>query len=130
MLKNPRHRSEPAGQPVTFPTLDPSVVLHSFQPLMTGVAEFNGKAYAGWMEMNRQWTTFLSGRLHEDVALVHHLAQCRNPQDVLGVYTEFFQKAFADYQSEFSEITRLGQETFAQGTSTAQKAISTPTRDV
>ena len=74
---------------------------------MTGVAEFNDKAYAGWMEINRQWATFLRGRFQEQLALVHHLAQCRNPQDILGVYTEFFQKAFADYQNEFAEITRL-----------------------
>jgi hypothetical protein len=129
MLKNPKHRYGPAEQPVTFPTLDPSVALHGFQPLMTGVAEFNGKAYAGWVEINRQWTTFLSGRFQEDVALVHRLAQCRNPQDIFGVYTEFFQKAFADYQSEFAEITRLRQETFAPKASTTQKAISTATRD-
>ena len=109
MLKNPRHGTGPAEQPgVTFPTLDPSVGMHTFQPLMTGVAEFNGKAYVAWMELNRQWTEFLSGRFQEDVALVHHLAQCRNSQDILGVYTEFSQEAFADYQNEFAEIMCLG----------------------
>jgi hypothetical protein len=96
---------------------------------MTGVAEFNGKAYAGWIQISRQRTTFLSGRLQEDVALVHHLAQCRSPQDILGVYFEVFQKAFADYQFEFAEITRLGQETFAPRASITQKTIGTAIRD-
>lgn len=109
---------------MTFSTLDPSAALHSFQPLMNGVVEFNGKAYAGWVEINRKWTTFLSGRLQEDIALVHHLAQCRSPQDILGVYFEFFQKAFADYQFEFAEITPLGQETFAPRASITQKATA------
>lgn len=131
MLKTPKDRSgstERAG--VAFPTLDPTVALHTIQPLVAGMSEFNGKALSGWMEINRQWTTFLSGRFQEDVALVHHLAQCKTPQDIFGVYTEFFQKAFADYQGEFAELTRLGQETLTEVASTTQKAINTATQDV
>lgn len=130
MLKNPKDRSGSTEQPgVTFPTLDPTGALHTIQPLVAGMAEINGKALDGWMEINRQWTTFLSGRFHADVALVHHLAQCKTPQDIVGVYTDFFQKAFADYQGEFAELTRLGQETLAEAATTTQKAVNAATQD-
>src|SRR5690606_7407076 len=89
MLKNPKDRSgltEESG--LAAPALDPSPGLENFQPLVAGMTAINGKALSGWIEINRQWTTFLSGRFQEDVALVHHLARCRSPQDILGVYTE------------------------------------------
>ncbi len=120
-------RAEQSGSAAQRP--HSSLALETFQPLVAGMTDFSGQALSGWIEINRQWTTFLSGRFQEDAALVHHLARCRSPQDILGVYTEFFQKAFADYQTEFATMARLGQATVAEVASTTQKAIRTATND-
>ena len=89
-----------------FAILAPSAVI---QPVAENIAEFNGRAFTGWMEINREWTAFLARRLQEDAALIHRLATCSNPQGIYGVYAAFFQKAFADYQCEFTEMLQLGQ---------------------
>jgi hypothetical protein len=81
--------------------------LQTFQQLMTGMTEPNGKGSASWL-LNRQWTGFVTQRLQEDAALVHRLASCSNPLDVIGVYSDFFQKALTDYQREFTEMMKLG----------------------
>jgi hypothetical protein len=64
---------------------------------------------------------FLAQRFQEDVALVHQLAKCTNPGDVFAVYSDFFQRAFADYQREFAEMARLGQICAAEATACGQK---------
>ena len=46
-----------------------------------------------------------------------------------GVYANFYQQAFADYQREFGEMMRLGQASLSETTSAAQKTIETATRD-
>ena len=121
MLTTPSAQNKPAKD-IPFPPFNGSLALQAFQPLMTGLVESNGKACASWLDMNRQWTAFVTQRLQEDVALVHRLANCASPMDVYGVYSDFFQKALADYQREFTEMMRLGQMCFAQATLHAQKA--------
>jgi hypothetical protein len=92
-----------------------------YEPLMAALPLSNGKAYAGWLEMNRHWTAFLAQRFQEDVALVHQLAKCTNPGDVFAVYSDFFQRAFADYQREFAEMAKLGQICAADATACGRK---------
>lgn len=94
----------------------------AIQPVVANMTEFNSKAVASWMEMNREWTSFLTRRLQEDAALVHHLATCASPQDVYSVYTEFFQKAFADYQREFTSMMQFGQTLLTETPTAAQPA--------
>lgn len=121
MLKSP-NALEGLSPPFT-------TALQACEPFVAGMAEFNGKACTGWAEINRHWVAFLSQRLHEDVALVQNLAKCSSPQDVYGVYSEFSQKAFADYQRELAEMMKLGQASLAEATSKAQNAIETATRE-
>jgi hypothetical protein len=89
-----------------FTSFAPSAVI---QPVAESIAEFNGRAFTGWMEINREWTAFLARRLQEDAALIHRLAACSNPQGIYGIYATFFEKAFADYQCEFTEMLQLGR---------------------
>lgn len=121
MLTTPNARSEGA-QDIPFSPFNANFALQAFQPLMTGMAASNGKACTSWLEIHRQWTGFVTQRLQEDVALVHRLANCTNPMDVYGVYSDFFQKALADYQREFAEMTKLGQTWFAEASRCAQQA--------
>lgn len=106
------------------------LMLETVQPAFASMMEVNGKAYASWMEINRQWAGFLSGRFQEDVALVHHLARCKDPQEIFGVYASFLQKAFADYQHEFTAMTQIGQSALAEVTTTAQKSLVAATQAV
>ena len=121
MLTTPDARSEPTHDS-PFPPFNANLAFQAFQPLMTGLSAGNGKTCASWLEINRQWTGFVTQRLQEDVALVHRLANCTNSMDVYGVYSDFFQKTLADYQHEFIEMMKLGQMCFAEVTSYAQKA--------
>ncbi|MFM9849707.1 MAG: phasin family protein [Hyphomicrobiaceae bacterium] len=126
MLKSPNAGSL-AAEGAPFPPFNSA--LQACEPFVAGMAEFNGKASKGWAEINRHWVSFLAQRLQEDVALVHNLAKCPGPQDVYSVYSDFFQKAFADYQREFAEMMKLGQASFAEATSRAQNTIETATRE-
>jgi hypothetical protein len=37
------------------------------------------------------------------------LAACKTVQDMYGVYSEFFQNACSDYQSEFEQMTKISK---------------------
>lgn len=103
--------------------------LEAMRPAVASIAEFNGKTILGWMALQREWTGFLMHRVQEEVALAHRLAKCSGPQDMYGVYANFYQQAFADYQREFGEMMRLGQTSLSETTSAAQKTTETATRD-
>lgn len=69
--------------------------------------------FKNWFELNRECCDFVMHRMQQNTALVHQLATCVNPQDMLTVYQKFFEKAFADYQKEPGELVRIstiGQE--------------------
>jgi hypothetical protein len=99
------------------------------QPAVASMAEFNGKTILGCMALQREWTGFLMHRVQEEVALAHRLAMCSGPQDIYGVYANFCQQTFADYQRELGELMRLGQTSLSKTTSAAQETLETATRD-
>src|SRR5262245_3480005 len=63
--------------------------------------------FKNWFELNRECCDFVMHRLQMDAALVHQLATCTSPQDMLAVYQKFFEKAFADYHEQSVELVRL-----------------------
>ena len=79
------------------------------RPALAAMAQMNGKVYEGLAAMNKNWASFVTRRLKEDLAMPQQLASCKTVQDMYGVYAEFFQTAYADYQSEFEQITKLGK---------------------
>ena len=79
------------------------------RPALTAMAQVNGKVYDNLAAINRHWVTFINRRLKEELAMPQNLASCRTVQDMYGVYSEFFQTAVADYQSEFEQMTKLGK---------------------
>jgi hypothetical protein len=46
-----------------------------------------------------------------------------------GVYSEFFQTAVADYQSEFEQMTKLGKSLAEETTQIVQARIEDATRE-
>jgi hypothetical protein len=97
-----------------LPGFDPSAALQAFMPFANGAATNGSSALAGWMEINKHWTTFLMDRFQQDTALVDQLSKCSDPAEISGVYTEFFQKTLTDYQGEFAEMSTLGQKVVDQ----------------
>lgn len=99
-------------------------MLGSCQPMLNGLADLNGEMVTGWMEVNREWTQFLMERVHEDVAFVHKLGDCKNPQEFFSLYATFYQKAFADYQNEFQKISKLSRDRFSRATHDLQESVA------
>jgi hypothetical protein len=106
--KTTNGRSEPGfpsmALPFSFETL-----MELNRPALAAMAQMNGKVYDGIAAMNKNWAAFFNRRLKEDLAVPQQLAGCKTVQDMYGVYAEFFQTAYADYQSEFEQMTKLGK---------------------
>jgi hypothetical protein len=79
------------------------------RPALAAMAQMNGKVYDGIATMNKNWVAFINRRLKEDLGMPRQLAGCKTVQEMYGVYAEFFQNAYADYQSEFEQMTKLGK---------------------
>ena len=107
-----------------FSPFRPNQAFAACQPLVEGMAEFDGKVLTGWLALHREWTGFLMRRLQQDVALVHHLAKCAEPQDAFAVYSAFFQKACSDYQGEFAQMAKLGGNGFDEATHALQESMT------
>jgi hypothetical protein len=91
------------------------------RPALTAMAHVNGKVYENLAAINRNWADFLNRRLEKELGVPKQLAACKSIQDVYGVYTDFFQAAVADYQSEFEQMSKLGK-TLADDTLQAMQA--------
>lgn len=79
------------------------------RPTLAAMAQVNGKVYENIAAINKNWVNFVNRRLKEDMAMPKQLVGCKTVQEMYGVYADFFQTAFADYQSEFEQMTKLGK---------------------
>lgn len=101
-------RAENGFVPMPMP-LGLEALMEINRPALTAMAQVNGKVYDNLAAINRNWVTFINRRLKEELAMPQNLASCKTVQDMYGVYSEFFQTAVADYQSEFEQMTKLGK---------------------
>jgi hypothetical protein len=76
------------------------------------ILEFNGSVYSRMAAINSEWAEFVGKRFTEEFKLSQQLAACRNPDQLLQVYSAFIKLAFEQYQAEFAHMLKLGQ-TFA-----------------
>jgi hypothetical protein len=106
--KNSSGRAENGFMPMPLP-LGFEALMELQRPALTAMAQMNGKVYDNLAAINRNWVTFVNRRLKEELAMPQNLAGCKTVQDMYGVYSEFFQTAVADYQSEFEQMTKLGK---------------------
>ena len=77
-------------------------------PLITGTHDWVSRYASTIYTLNKQWLDFFQKRIEQDFALPQHIMSCRTPVEVWSVYTDFLQKAAADYQTEFAELGKLG----------------------
>jgi len=89
-----------AGWPTTEAT-------ELWAPLITGTQDWVNRCSSTIYSLNKQWMDFFQKRVEQDFALPQHIMSCRTPVEVWSVYTDFLQKAAADYQTEFSELGKL-----------------------
>ncbi|MBX9589197.1 MAG: phasin family protein [Hyphomonadaceae bacterium] len=101
------------------------------RPALSAMADVNGKVYENIATMNKNWVAFVNRRLKEDFAMPKQLAACKTVQEMYGVYTDFFQTAVTDYQSEFEQLSKLGKtmaEDAAQAMQTRLEETNRTTR--
>ncbi|MGE0850731.1 MAG: phasin family protein [Hyphomicrobiaceae bacterium] len=91
------------------------------RPALAAMAQVNGKVYDGIATMNKNWIAFVNRRLKEDLGMPKQLADCKTMNEMYGVCADFLQNAYADYQSEFEQMTKLGK-TLADDTLQAMQA--------
>jgi hypothetical protein len=106
--KTTNGRSEVGIPPMMVP-FGLEALMELNRPALAAMAQVNGKVYDSIATMNTQWVAFVNRRLQKDFGMPKQLAACKTVQDVYGVYTDFFQTAVSDYQSEFEEMSKLGR---------------------
>lgn len=104
-------------------SFQPGQAFAAWLPLVEGVADFNGKVLTSWIELNREWMGFIMGRVQQDVGLVHHLCECKTPQEIYAAYTEFYRKTYSDYQGEAHSLAKLGTERLGKATHELQENV-------
>jgi Phasin protein len=57
--------------------------------------------------MGREWTSFIGQRVKHDVELANRLAACKDPNEVLRTYSEFWVTAAEEYNTEAAKIAKL-----------------------
>ena len=70
----------------------------------------NQKIYKTMVACNDEWINFGRARLKEDLDIPQKLADCKCPQDVFGVYVNFYQRAVKQYATEASSLTKICSE--------------------
>jgi hypothetical protein len=87
---------------------------------LAAMTEFNGKLFAGLVDLNKECVRFIHQRLREDLNLPQKLAACKSPKDLFAAYTDFYRAASHDYQHEFARILKMGQSLAAEATQIVQ----------
>jgi Phasin protein len=95
-------------QPVS-PSGGLQAIMEMQRPAAQTMLKVNCRLYDGMIEINKEWTSFVNGRLKEDLAVPRQLAACKSMQDMLGVYAEYVERACSQYQSGFEQMAKLGR---------------------
>jgi hypothetical protein len=74
---------------------------------LTGAMMAGQPAAKAWMEIMNESARFVADRLQKDVEAQQALLQCKTPEDVVEVQTEFFQTAMTQYTEEAQRIFAL-----------------------
>jgi len=106
--KTTNGRAEAGFPPMMIP-FGLEALMEINRPALAAMAQVNGKVYDNIATMNAHWTAFVNRRLKEDLGMPKQLADCKTVQEMYGVYTNFFQTAVSDYQSEFEQMSKLGR---------------------
>jgi hypothetical protein len=117
--------------PRNLETLAPGFeqILEMQRPAMQAMANLNGKLYDGISAVNKEWTSFVNRRLLEDMAIPERLAACTTLQDMMRVYTNYVQDAYAHYNSEFEQLAKLNRSIAQAATTTLKSHMERSAQD-
>jgi hypothetical protein len=90
------------------------------RPMVAAMTELNGRFIEQVSKANNEWLGFVNRRIKEDIAASQRIMECKTPQDLFAAYSDFFQRAQAQYQAEFQYFARLNQK-LADETATVMK---------
>jgi hypothetical protein len=108
-----------AGKAANSMTSQPanSDLLEMCQPIIEGMAQYNGALCDGFAAIGTEWLNFMNRRLHGDMLLAGRLAQCGSPQDLMQEWATFMSTTAEDYRTEFARLTEMNA-------AASQRAIS------
>nr|WP_309503471.1 phasin family protein [uncultured Roseovarius sp.] len=101
-----------------------------------GATEAGGAAFAGmpgvaeWLNIMTQSAQFVADRLQQDMETQRAFLQCRTPQDVMRLHTEFYKTAMAQYTAEATRMVKAMSEATAETTKQATKLTSRAYDDI
>ncbi len=112
-MSHPREKSPPPSaddpKPADIAPAGLALMAGINAPALEIMRDLNARALAQWTEAHTIWLRFMQRRIARDTELPARLAQCKSPQDLVRIYSEYFQTAAQDYQQEIADVTRLGQ---------------------
>ncbi len=79
------------------------------RPVVEAMTEINSHWIDSFSKANVELIGFFGRRIEEDMAASRQFMSCRTVQDVMQAYTDFFQRAQQQYQTELQYFTRLNQ---------------------
>jgi phasin protein len=72
-------------------------------------AEMNGTLLESMATAQKDWADFMHRRIKEDVAVSRQLIQCHSLADMHQIYSQYFTKAFEQYQQQSAKVVQRGQ---------------------
>jgi hypothetical protein len=72
-------------------------------PLMSLLADFNGKLLESVAGAQKEWADFVTRRIREDVSVSQQLVGCQSLADLQDVYCNYLRKAVDQYQEQKSQ---------------------------
>jgi hypothetical protein len=86
-------------------------------PLLTVLADINGKLLESAAGAQKDWAEFVHRRIKEDIAASRQLMSCKSLGDMQQVYSEYVRTAFEQYSEQSERAVQRGKSTtegFAQ----------------
>jgi hypothetical protein len=90
-----------------FPGLDMESMIAANQHGLKAALEANEHLFGRITTVNRELFRFLNRRMEKDRELVGQLGKCQSPEDIMGVYTNFFEVAMKQYAEEMGQLAKL-----------------------
>ena len=73
------------------------------------LASTSSRALESATTAQKEWADFLHLRIKEDVAVSRQLMQCHSLADMHQIYSQYFAKAFEQYQQQSTKVVQRGQ---------------------
>lgn len=102
------------------------------QKSMLALGHLNSRLLRNAFEVNAQLLDFAQNRIGEDIRTSERLACCDNVADTVEVISGFYQKAFAEYAEEATQLVKLGSDAATHSLEDIQRgamAVSEPAVD-